>query len=90
MRAARCFGISDGGLWIAGNRDVGPSREQDKRSLFVLVAGSRKREQLEEPAAGAHGNARVSHCNKLCLHAARTGDSMRNRISLRVNSTLPA
>lgn len=48
-----------------------PPLEQAKRSGRSCSAGSRKREQLEWLL---RGNAQVSHCNKLCLHAARGSD----------------
>ena len=64
--------------WRGGvNRDEVEAGNWINVRPFVCAGGSRKR---------SHGNSRLSHCNKLCLHAARIRDSTRNRISLRVNS----
>lgn len=73
-------GILDGAVygWRGGeNRDEVEAGNWINVRPFVCAGGSRKR---------SHGNSRLSHCNKLCLHAARIRDSTRNRISLRVNS----
>ena len=75
-----CVGILDGVVYAwrgEENRDEVEAGNWINVRPFVYAGGSRKR---------SHGNSRLSHCNKLCLHAARITDSTRNRISLRVNS----